>query len=204
MDRIPRSLALLAGVAAGAALALSAGAQAPADAPAPGEGARKPDVHWVPTPEDVVKAMLDAAAVRPGDVVYDLGCGDGRIVIAAAKRGAGKGVCVDIDPERVADARAAVRKAKVGDRVKVVQGDLFEQDFRDADVVALYLLPSLNLKLRPKLLEELRPGARVVSHAFDMGDWPPERKLDVGGRTVYLWTVPPREGRAVGSGAEGR
>jgi ubiquinone/menaquinone biosynthesis C-methylase UbiE len=150
-------------------------------------------VIYVPTPEAVVEAMLKAAKVGPNDVVYDLGCGDGRIVVSAVRDfGAKRGIGVDIDPERIREARENVKQAKVGDRVKIVEGDLFTMDFKDATVVTLYLLPSLNLKLRPKLLSELRPGTRIVSHAFDMGDWAPEQTLQVDGKTVYLWTVPAR------------
>ena len=154
---------------------------------------RRPDVMYVPTPQPIVDEMMTLADVKPGDVVYDLGCGDGRIVIAAAKRGAAKAVGVDIDPERIKEARANARAAGVADRVTFVQGDLFKVDFSDANVVTLYLLPDLNLKLRPKLLA-LRPGTRIVSHAFDMGDWKPQVERYVEGRTVYAWTVP--EGRA--------
>jgi SAM-dependent methyltransferase len=172
------------------ALSLPALAQDSNTAPAPGPS-RTPDVIYVPTPERVVDTMLKAAKVGPNDVVYDLGCGDGRIVVAAVRDfGAKRGVGVDIDPERIREARANVTAAKVGDRVKIVEGDLFTMDFHDATVVTLYLLPSLNLKLRPKLLAELKPGTRIVSHAFDMGDWAPEQTLEVEGKTVYLWTVP--------------
>jgi SAM-dependent methyltransferase len=150
---------------------------------------RRPDVIFVPTPETVVEEMMTLADVKPGDVVYDLGCGDGRIAIAAAKRGAAKSVCVDIDPERIKEARAAVKEEGVADKVTIVQGDLFQIDFSDASVVTLYLLPDLNLKLRPKLLA-LRPGTRIVSHAFDMGDWKPEVERVVDGKAVYAWTVP--------------
>ncbi len=153
---------------------------------------RRPDVMYVPTPQPIVEEMMTLADVKPGDVVYDLGCGDGRIVIAAAKRGAAKAVGVDIDPERIREARANAQAAGVADRVTFVQGDLFKVDFSDANVVTLYLLPDLNLKLRPKLLA-LRPGTRIVSHAFDMGDWKPQVERYVEGRTVYAWTVP--EGR---------
>jgi SAM-dependent methyltransferase len=152
-------------------------------------GARAPDVMYVPTPDAVVKEMLSLADVKPGDVVYDLGCGDGRIVIEAAKRGAAKAVGVDIDPERIQEARENARAAGVQDRVTFIEGDLFEVDFADANVVTLYLLPELNLRLRPKLLA-LKPGTRIVSHAFDMGDWAPERTEHVEGKTVYAWTVP--------------
>jgi SAM-dependent methyltransferase len=151
---------------------------------------KTPDVIYVPTPPEVVDAMLDLARVGKGDVVYDLGCGDGRIVVAAAKRGAKRAVGVDIDPARIQEANANVRSAGVQDRVKIVDGDLFEMDLGDATVVTLYLLPSLNLRLRPKLLQ-LRPGTRIVSNSFDMGDWKPDATKVVEGRTVYFWTVPP-------------
>jgi SAM-dependent methyltransferase len=156
---------------------------------------RTPDVIFVPTPEPVVEEMMELADVKPGDVVYDLGCGDGRIAIAAAKRGAAKSVCVDIDPARIAEARANAKEEGVEDKVTIIQGDLFQLDFSDADVVTLYLLPDLNLKLRPKLLA-LRPGTRIVSHAFDMGDWKPEVERVVDGKTVYAWTVPANGRRA--------
>ena len=146
---------------------------------------------YVPTPERVVETMLDLTKVGPGDVVYDLGCGDGRIVVEAAKRGVKKAIGVDIDPERIAEARENVRKAGVENRVEIREGDLFEQDFSDATVVTLYLLPDLNMRLRPKILA-LRPGTRVVSHAFDMGDWKPSVVRQVDGKTVYFWTVPAR------------
>lgn len=185
----------LAVVAALAALAAPGGGGALSSARAqsqPESGlhppARAPDVIYVPTPEPVVKAMLDLAKVKPGDVLYDLGCGDGRIVIAAAKRGA-RATGVDIDPERLREARANAREAGVEDKVTFVEGDLFKVDFSDADVVTLYLLPDLNLRLRPKILA-LRPGTRIVSHSFDMGDWKPEVTEHVDNRTVYAWTVP--------------
>ena len=137
-----------------------------------------------------VGAMLDLAKIGKDDVVYDLGCGDGRIVIAAAKRDAKKAVGVDIDPERIQEARANAKAAGVEDRVRFVEGDLFETPLDEATVVTLYLLPDLNLRLRPKLLA-LKPGTRVVSHAFDMGDWKPAQQKTVDGKDVYLWTVPP-------------
>jgi ribosomal protein L11 methylase PrmA len=146
---------------------------------------------WVPTPDAVVDEMMALADVKPGDVVYDLGCGDGRLVIAAAKRGAAKAVGVDIDPERIQQAWAKAREEGLADKVTFIEGDLFKMDFSDADVVTLYLLPDLNLKLRPKILA-LRPGTRIVSHAFDMGDWKPEVEKTVDGRTVYAWHVPER------------
>ncbi|MGH9579056.1 MAG: SAM-dependent methyltransferase, partial [Terriglobales bacterium] len=136
--------------------------------------------------------MLKMAAVSKKDTVYDLGCGDGRIVITAAQRYGARGVGIDIDPERVEEATANVRKAGVADRVKIIRGDLFEADISAATVVTLYLLTELNLKLRPKLLRDLNPGTRIVSHAFAMGDWKPERTADVSGTTVFLWRIPPR------------
>jgi SAM-dependent methyltransferase len=153
--------------------------------------AQKPDldVIYVPTPQDVVDATLKLAGVRPGDVVYDLGCGDGRYVITAAKMGA-RGVGIDLDPQRIREANANARKAGVTARVKFIEGDLFTSDFHDATVVALFLLPELNLRLRPKLWKELKPGTRVVSHLFDMGDWKPDRTITTSDGPVYLWTIP--------------
>jgi ribosomal protein L11 methylase PrmA len=151
---------------------------------------RTPDVIFVPTPQEVVDAMLKVAKVGKDDVLYDLGSGDGRIVITAAKLYGTRGTGVDIDPQRIAEARENAKKEGVTDKVKFIQGDLFEQNFSDATVVTLYLLPSLNLKLRPKLWKDLKPGTRIVSHAFDMGDWKPEQELDVNGRKVYFWTIP--------------
>ncbi|MCC7032168.1 MAG: 50S ribosomal protein L11 methyltransferase [Acidobacteria bacterium] len=153
---------------------------------------RRPDVIYVPTPEAVVEAMLQVANVGKDDIVYDLGCGDGRIPVTAAKKYGARGVGIDIDPQRIKEANENVARNNVGDRVKIVQGDLFEQDLSQATVVTLYLLPSLNVKLMPKLMKELKPGTRIVSHAFDMGDWKPEKELDVEGRKVYYWTIPKR------------
>lgn len=151
---------------------------------------RQPDVIFVPTPQEVVDEMLKVANVKAGDVVYDLGCGDGRIVVSAAKLGA-SGVGIDINPERVTEANANVQKNGVSDRVKILNQDLFTTDVSKASVVTLYLLPSLNLKLRPILWNTLKPGTRIVSHAFDMGDWNPEQTLQVNGRTVYYWVITP-------------
>ena len=151
---------------------------------------RRPDVIYVPTPEAVVEAMLQVANVTKNDVVYDLGCGDGRIPVTAARKYGARGVCFDIDPERIKEATANVAKNNVGNLVKVVHADLFEQDLSGASVITRYLLPSLNVKLMPKLMKELKPGTRIVSHAFDMGDWKPEKELDVDGRKVYYWTIP--------------
>jgi ribosomal protein L11 methylase PrmA len=154
-----------------------------------------PEVPFVPTPEDAVAAMLKLAGVRPGDIVYDLGSGDGRIVISAVRdHGASRAIGVDINPERIAEAQANARRADVEDQVEFRQGDLFDADIGEATVVTLYLLPSVNERLKPKLLSELKPGTRVVSHAFDMGDWKPEKKIEQDGRTLYLWVVPERGG----------
>ncbi len=154
---------------------------------------RQPDVHWEPTTDPVVTAMLKLAGVKKGDVVYDLGCGDGRIVIAAAKEFGARGVGIDIDPQRIAESNENAKKAGVTGMVTFREEDLFEADFRDATVVTLFLWPSLNLKLRPKLLKELRPGTRIVSHSHDMGDWPAEKQEVVDGARLLLWTIPPRK-----------
>ncbi len=155
---------------------------------------KKPDVEYVPTPQNVVVEMLQLLAVKPTDIVYDLGCGDGRVVITAAKRYQARGVGIDVDPQRIKESRANARRAGVANRVKFLQQDLFETDIRDASVVALYLLPDLNRKLRPKLLSTLRPGTRVASHDFDMGDWHPDKVIYVKGpayeHTVYYWVIP--------------
>jgi ribosomal protein L11 methylase PrmA len=150
------------------------------------------DVPFVPTPDAVVARMLTLAKVGPKDVVYDLGSGDGRIVIAAARQHGARGVGIDIDPERVKEARLNARQAGVAHRVEFREGDLFKADIGEASVVTLYLLPRINLELRPKLLRELRPGTRIVSHGFDMGDWQPAATARVGGNIVYYWVVPER------------
>jgi precorrin-6B methylase 2 len=178
-----RLLTLAAILAASSVPATSAFAQTQAPA-------RVRDVIYVPTPQAVVEAMLQVANVTKNDMVYDLGCGDGRIPITAVKKYGAKAVCVDLDPERIAEINENVKKEGVGASVKVIHGDLFEQDLSPASVVTLYLLPSLNLKLMPKLMKELKPGTRIVSHAFDMGDWKPEKELEVEGRKVYYWTIP--------------
>jgi SAM-dependent methyltransferase len=155
---------------------------------------RRPDVIYVPTPQEVVDGMLDLAKVTSSDVVYDLGCGDGRIVVSAAKRGA-KAFGIDIDPQRIMEARANAKAAGVEGRVQFLEQDLFTADISQATVVTLYLLPSLNEKLRPKLMKDLKPGTRIVSHAFEMGDWQPEQSVDVNGRRVYLWRIPASQGK---------
>ena len=153
---------------------------------------RGPDVIFVPTPEEIVDTMLKMAAVTAKDVVYDLGCGDGRIVITAAQKFGARGVGIDIDAQRISEANANAKTAGVTDKVKFVRGDLFEANISEATVVTLYLLTDLNLKLRPKLMKDLNPGTRVVSHAFNMGDWKPEKQATIRGTTVYLWRIPPR------------
>ena len=164
---------------------------------------KKPDVHYVPTPPEVVDQMLKMAKVHKGDVLYDLGSGDGRIPITAAQRFGIRAVGIDIDPQRIAEANENAKKANVTDKVKFRNEDLFEADFREATVVTLYLLQTLNERLKPKLLKELKPGTRIVSHAFTMGeDWQPEQTADVDGRMVYMWTVP-KPAAAAGAAAKG-
>ncbi|HYN13788.1 MAG TPA: class I SAM-dependent methyltransferase [Burkholderiales bacterium] len=154
---------------------------------------QQPDVIYVPTPQEVVEDMLRLANVRKGDVLYDLGSGDGRIAITAAKRYGVRATGIDIDPQRIQEANANAKKAGVTNLVQFRQEDLFKADFKDATVITLYLLPDLNVKLRPRLLEELKPGTRIVSHQFDMGTWKPDKKLESNGRTVYFWTVPAKK-----------
>ena len=153
--------------------------------------ARQPDVVFVPTPPDVVDAMLKLARVSANDVVYDLGSGDGRIVIAAAKTYGARGVGLDIDPERTREATANANAAGVADKVTFRTEDLFTADLSPATVVTLYLSPSVNARLTPKLMKELKPGTRVVSHAFDLPSWKPQQRLVVSERPIFLWTVAP-------------
>jgi SAM-dependent methyltransferase len=169
-----------------------AGCTVPPGVPEPAPRPANP--RYEPTSMEVVPAMLALAGVTSADVVYDLGCGDGRIVIAAASRFGARGVCVDIDPARIADARAKATAAGVAGRIRFVNEDLLTTNLADATVVTLYLSNELNLALRPKLQRELRPGARVVSHWHAMGGWPPTRAVAVpsgwGERYLYLWTIP--------------
>lgn len=151
---------------------------------------RAPDVIFVPTPQELVDDMLRLVDVRKGDVLYDLGSGDGRIPITAARKYGVRAVGIDIDPERIKEAVENAKKANVTKLVEFRMEDLFQTNFREATVVTLYLLPDLNVKLRPRLLAELKPGTRIVSHQFDMGDWKPDKKLEVNGRTVYFWVIP--------------
>ncbi len=164
---------------------------------------RKPDVPYVPTTNEAVEAMLKLADVKKTDVVYDLGCGDGRIVIAAAKNRRARGVGIDIDPVRISEGKMNARKARVEKLVRFEENDLFQADIHDATVVTLFLAPDLNVQLLPKLLRDLKPGTRIVSNTFDMGDWKAEKEATVGdpgdvahpfSHKLYLWIVPPRAG----------
>ena len=175
-----------------AATLIAGSAVTPPATPVAVAPSQTPDVIYVPTPPAVVEAMLDMVKLRDGDVLYDLGSGDGRIPIAAAKRKQVRAVGIDIDPQRIAEANANAKAAGVTGEVSFRQADLFTSDFSDATVVTLYLLDTLNEKLRPKLLAELKPGTRIVSHAFRMGDWEPEKEETIDGRTIYYWTVPER------------
>ena len=159
----------------------------------PRKPAQQPDVIYVPTPHEVVDDMLRLANVGKSDILYDLGSGDGRIAIAAAKRFGIRAVGIDIDPERIREANENARRAGVTHLVEFRQEDLFKADFREATVITLYLLPDLNVKLRPRLLDELKPGTRIVSHQFDMGTWKPEKRLESNGRVVYFWTIPAKK-----------
>ena len=184
-----RSIALVAAAVCGAGVVVVSSVPARAQS----ASATKPDVLFVPTPQPVVEAMLEAAGVKAGDVVYDLGCGDGRIVITAAKKFDARGVAIDIDPAMVRAATAEAAAAGVAEQVRFSTGDLFSADLSEATVVTLYLLQSLNERLRPKLVRELKPGARVVSHVFNMGpEWPPDKTLTVDRSRIYLWTIPER------------
>ena len=177
-----RTLARGAAALAGAALFLPGRAHA----------VPLPRVPYVPTPPDLVRRMLALGRVKRGDVVYDLGCGDGRIVIEAARRYGARGVGIDLDPERIREARENARRAGVEGRVSFRQADLFATDFSPATVLMLYLLFEVNLKLMPMLWRQLRAGTRVVSHDFHMGgQWPPEQIVRVGGNTLYAWTITP-------------
>jgi SAM-dependent methyltransferase len=183
---------LCAVVLAGSVTGISGGEQPTTGA----NSLRTPDVHYEPTSPEVVEVMLHLANVKAGEVVYDLGCGDGRIVITAVRQFGARGVCVDIDPQRIAESQENARAAGVADRIRFLNQDLFVTDLSDAAVVMLFLSPALNLKLRPKLLRELKPDARIVSHWHDMGDWKPQKtvRMQSGGRerSVYLWTIPAR------------
>ncbi len=153
---------------------------------------RKPDIGYIPTETEAIEAVLNLAEITPTDVVYDLGCGDGRIVIAAAQRGS-RGVGIDIDPQRIQEAQTNATQAGVSQRVQFQLGDLYDMDFSEATVVFLYLLPHLNLRLLPTLLRQLKPGSRIVSRDFDMGAWKPDRTLHLQTPeepTFYYWIIP--------------
>ena len=189
MHRVVRAHLISLAMTVALVTAVTAQSTATSSAQAP---QRKPDVIWIPTEDAVVTAMLKLANVTRTDVVYDLGCGDGRIVIAAARQFGARGVGVDIDPERIAEANAAAAKAGVTDKVKFFVGDIFDPSLKisDATVVALFLLQSMNERLRPRLQSELRPGSRIVANSFTLGDaWPAQRHQVVGNSIIYLWTV---------------
>jgi hypothetical protein len=173
----------------------------PPPAPQPGndfdparfvQGRPRLDAPYIASEMEVVDAMLGLAGVRPDDYVIDLGSGDGRILIAAARSNGARGLGVDIDPARIRESNANARAAGVAGRVAFRRQDLFETPLAEADVLTLYLLPEVNLRLRPRILAEMRPGTRVVSHDFDMGDWRWDQRRRVGNAVVYLWTVPAR------------
>lgn len=176
----------LAGIAAVTALAFGAGLYSLNVSAQP-----KLDIHFVPTPHEVVKRMLELAKVGPNDIHYDLGSGDGRIVIAAVKDfKAKKGVGIDLDPQRIKEANENKAKAGLGDTVTFREQNIFETDLREATVVSMYLLTTINIRMRPKLLAELKPGTRIVTHAFNFGEWKEEHNESVGGYQVYLFIVP--------------
>ena len=151
---------------------------------------RKPDVVYIPSPDEVIEAMLELAEVKSTDIVYDLGSGDGSIPIFAAKKYGARGVGIEINPVLVQDARKNAEDAGVAHLVRFIEGDLFEADITEATVVTLFLLESLNERLRPRLLSSLQPGSRIVSHEFGMGDWQPQKSIEVVRRKVHLWTIP--------------
>jgi SAM-dependent methyltransferase len=190
------ALVLLALILAASLLFSGAAGTRPLQAPPQEtrEPRRTPDVVFVPTPMEVVEQMLSLAQVSKNDVVYDLGCGDGRLVVTAAKKYGARGVGIDIDPRRIEESQANAVKEGVTGRVRFLEADLFETDIREASVVTLYLLPELNVRLRPKLFRELRPGTPIVSHDFDMGEWEPDKTVTVDApdrvHNVYFWVIP--------------
>jgi SAM-dependent methyltransferase len=184
LKRLHRRLFVFALMAALPGLSLPAFAQ---------KALRAPDVRYDPSTEEQTLAMLKLAGVGGKDVVYDLGCGDGRLVILAAKQFGARGVGIDIDPDRIKESIANAQKAGVSRRVKFLNQDLFEAKIGDATVVTLYLWPSVNMKLRPKLLKDLKPGTRVVSNMHDMGDWAPDKTIKADGHFIYLWIIPAKK-----------
>lgn len=186
-NQVPHGALALLGVVLVALCQFAAGSEVE-----PTKAKRKLDVWYVATPHEVVDRMLYEAKIKAIDVVYDLGCGDGRMVIAAAKQYGTRGVGVDLDPARIREARANAKAQGVDQLVTFRVGDMFETDLREATVVMLYLLPELNRRLKPKLFAELPPGARVVSHDFDMGkNWQPDRSVNLGADGIYMWVMPP-------------
>jgi SAM-dependent methyltransferase len=175
---------VIATMVSGTAAIVRAQDEAAADKPI------KKDVPYVPTPQPVVDRMLEMAAVTKDDVVYDLGCGDGRMVVTAAKKYGASGVGVDIDPQRIKESNENAKSAGVTDKVKFSIKDLFTMEFGDANVLTMYLLPDVNMKLRPKILNDMKPGSRIVSHSFDMDDWKPDAEDEVDGSQIYFWIVP--------------
>lgn len=147
------------------------------------------DVPYVPTPPPIVEAMLKLGNIKSSDFVIDLGCGDGRIVVMAAQKFGARGRGFDLNPQRIAEAKENAKNAGVADKVEFLEKNLFDADVSQATLVTLYLLPEVNLRLRPILLRQLRAGARIVSHSFDMGDWKPDKKIEVNGKTLYYWVV---------------
>jgi SAM-dependent methyltransferase len=192
MRTLSRTLRILLLLLACAALPLASQAQPDTLGTGTGFLSSGPDsdVPYVPTDRTTVDSMLSVANVTPDDVVYDLGSGDGRIPIRAARTFGARGVGIEIKPNLVEEARKNAKSAGVSDRVTFLQGDLFEADISEATVVTLYLLPSVNQKLRPILFRQLEPGTRIVSHDFDMGKWEPDRTIQVDDDTIYLWTIP--------------
>ena len=190
MNPQPRRRTLLLSTAAATGLMMFPIGRVLAQATAATAATPRLDVPYVPTPQEVVDKMLDLAKVGKNDTLFDLGCGDGRIVVTAAKERGARGTGIDIDPTRIAEAKENAKKAGVSDRAQFRVGDLFKTDFSTASVVTLYLLPTINAKLRPQLWKQLKVGTRVVSHAFDMGsEWPAEKTVEVDGRTIYYWTI---------------
>ena len=190
MNPQPRRRTLLLSTAAATGLMMFPFGRALAQATAATAATPRLDVPYVPTPQEVVDKMLDLAKVGKNDTLFDLGCGDGRIVVTAAKERGARGTGIDIDPTRIAEAKENAKKAGVSDRAQFRVGDLFKTDFSTATVVTLYLLPTINARLRPQLWKQLKVGTRVVSHAFDMGsEWPAEKTVEVDGRTIYYWTI---------------
>ncbi len=179
-----RVAALVLATMLGGTVVVRAQDEAASDAPI------KKDVPYVPTPQPVVDRMLEMAAVTKDDVVYDLGCGDGRMVVTAAKKYGASGVGVDIDPQRIKESNDNAKSAGVTDKVKFSIKDLFTMEFGEANVLTMYLLPDVNLKLRPKILSDMKPGSRIVSHSFDMDDWKPDGEDEVDSSTIYFWIVP--------------